>query len=89
MVLSCMRDMNEFPVKNPKQFGAVLQGFRKDQRLTQKEVGDKVGLAQNAVSQMESDPSRAGVMRLFKLLAALDLEIVVRRRGSQPSKSEW
>ena len=72
--------------------GAVLQGYRKDRGWTQKDVGARVGLAQNVVSLLEKAPERAGLSRIFKLLSALDLEIVVQPRnshGSSSKQSEW
>lgn len=81
--------MTDYPIKTPQQLGSVLQGYRKDQGLTQKTAGAKVGLAQNAVSEIESEPGRAGLARVFKLLAALDLELVVRSRRTPSRRSEW
>ena len=87
--LARLRDMNDYSIKTPQQLGAVLEGYRKDRGLTQKDVGAKVGLAQNVVSLLERTPQRAGLARVFKLLAALDLELVVRPRKSAPRQSEW
>jgi len=81
--------MNDYPIKTPQQLGAVLQGYRKERGLTQKAAGDKVGLAQKAVSKIELGPGRAGVSLIFKLLAALDLELVVRPRGTPDRRSDW
>ncbi|HWQ93680.1 MAG TPA: helix-turn-helix transcriptional regulator [Clostridia bacterium] len=81
--------MTEYPIKTPQQLGAVLRGYRKERRLTQQEVGARLGMAQNTVSQIESEPGRAGLARVFKLLAALELEIVVRPRGIPGQPSEW
>jgi HTH-type transcriptional regulator / antitoxin HipB len=81
--------MNNYPIKTPIQLGAILEGFRKERGLTQNEVGAKIGLAQNVVSSLEKDPQRASLAQIFKLLAALDLEIVVRRRGISSGQSEW
>jgi hypothetical protein len=41
------------------------------------------------VSSLEKAPQRAGLSRIFKLVAALNLEIVVRPRGTRSHKSEW
>jgi HTH-type transcriptional regulator/antitoxin HipB len=87
--LSCLHDMMDYPIKTPRQLGTVLQGYRKEQRLTQRAVGAKVGLAQNAVSQIEAEPGRAGLARIFKLLAALDLELVVRPRKATGRQADW
>ncbi len=81
--------MTEYPIKTPQQLGSVLQGYRKERGLTQKDVGARLGIAQNTVSQIESEPGRAGLARVFKVLAALDLELVVRPRGTSGHPSEW
>jgi HTH-type transcriptional regulator/antitoxin HipB len=81
--------MNSYPVKTPGQLGAVLQGYRKARELTQAQAGASVGLAQKEISKLESDPSRSSLLRVFKLLAALNLELVVRERGSAVGHSKW
>jgi HTH-type transcriptional regulator/antitoxin HipB len=81
--------MTDYSIKTPQQLGAVLEGYRRDRRLTQTAVGAKVGLAQSVVSLLEKSPQRAGMARVFKLLAALDLELVVRPRGTPARRSEW
>jgi HTH-type transcriptional regulator/antitoxin HipB len=81
--------MREYLVATPKQFGAVLQGFRREQKLTQRDAGSKVGLAQSAVSEIESNPGPASLARVFKVLAALDLEIVVRQKPAAGHQAEW
>jgi HTH-type transcriptional regulator / antitoxin HipB len=88
-VLLSLSDMKDYAIKTPQQLGAVLEGYRKNCGLTQKAVGSKVGLAQSVVSLLEKTPQRAGLARIFKLLAALDLEIVVRPRGTSARKSDW
>ncbi|MGD1090038.1 MAG: helix-turn-helix domain-containing protein [Verrucomicrobiota bacterium] len=78
-----------YPIKTPQQLGAVLQGFRKQRGLTQAQVARASGLLQSAVSELELDSSTASLNRIFKLLAALDLELVVQSRGASPKVSEW
>ena len=81
--------MNEYSIKTPQQLGAVLQGCRKNHQLTQAQVGERVGLLQKEISKLEMNPASASLARVFKLLAALDLEIVVRERGAAGNASEW
>ena len=88
-ILSSLARMNSYPIKTPQQLGAVLQGYRKERGLTQAEVGSKVGLAQKAVSKIESSPSQTGLSTIFKVLAALDLELVVRPKAKPGLHSEW
>ncbi len=81
--------MPEYPIRTPQQLGAVLRGFRRERKLTQRAVGDRAGLAQNAVSLLETDPGPASLARIARVLAALDLELVVRSRKSADLSAEW
>jgi HTH-type transcriptional regulator/antitoxin HipB len=81
--------MNDYPIKSPNQLGSVLQGYRKERALTQKDVGAKVGLAQKAISKIELAPGQTGLGLIFKVLAALDLELVVRPRAKSKQPSDW
>ena len=64
------------------QLGQILKGVRKDLGLTQEQLGRKVGLHQKEISKMENGMSRTSVDRLFRLLSALEFELVVRPRDS-------
>lgn len=79
----------DYPIKTPQQLGAVLKGFRRDRKLTQAAVSSRVGLAQNSISEIESNPGRSSMERVFKLLAALDLDLVVRPRESSGKQTDW
>jgi HTH-type transcriptional regulator/antitoxin HipB len=83
--------MTEYPIQIPQQLGPILRGFRREQKLTQKAVGTRSALAQNAISQIESKPGPASLDRLSRVLAALNLELVVRSRNpvASKSKSAW
>jgi len=81
--------VTDFTVKTSHQLGAVLRGYRKDRGLTQQEVGKKTALPQPSISEMEADPGRAALSRLLKVLAALDLELVIREKKKNSERSEW
>lgn len=81
--------MKEFVVRTPQQLGPVLQGYRKSHSITQADVGQKVGLPQSEISRFELDASSVSLSRVFKLLAALNLELVVRPRAKKATRSEW
>ena len=81
--------MPDYPIRTPKQLGAILRGFRRERKLTQRDVGARAGLAQNAVSLLETDPGPASVARIARVLAALDLELVVRLRKPISRNTEW
>ncbi|OGO29025.1 MAG: hypothetical protein A2W33_07480 [Chloroflexi bacterium RBG_16_52_11] len=82
----------DYTVHTPQQLAQVLRGQRTSKRLTQKAVGASVGLLPKTISAMESSPERSSVESLFKLLSALNLELVLRSKssGSTASRSpEW
>jgi len=82
----------DYTVHTPQQLAQVLRGQRTSTRLTQKAVGASVGLLPKTISAMESSPERSSVESLFKLLSALNLELVLRSKssGSTASRSpEW
>lgn len=79
----------DYPIKTPTQLGAVLKGYRRDRKITQADLGAKVGLPQNAISEIEAAPDRSSLARVFKLLAALDLDLVVRPRQPVTKRSDW
>ncbi len=62
------------------QLGNAIHRFRKQTALTQSGLGEKSGVKQPIVSQVEQGAKGTRLGTLLKLLAALDLELVIRRR---------
>jgi HTH-type transcriptional regulator / antitoxin HipB len=71
-----------------------LAEFAKDHRsrkkLSQAEVGDRVGLRQKTVSAFESKPESTKLDTFFRLLSALDLELQIVPKGdTNPAAQGW
>jgi HTH-type transcriptional regulator / antitoxin HipB len=78
---------SSFRVTSPESLGAALRAFRKEKGLNQTEGGKPTGVDQATVSKIErGGPARLDT--LFRLLAALDLELVVQKR-QKPHSGEW
>jgi len=75
--------------RTPKQLGQVLKGRRKSQQLTQKQAAQVVGLLPKTVSKLELATETATIESFFKLLSALQLELVVRSKSPAPPSKEW
>ena len=73
----------------PRQLGQILKGQRKNQQLTQVEAARVVGLYQKTISKLEHAPESATIDSLFKLLSALNLELVVQSRLQKSTDREW
>jgi HTH-type transcriptional regulator/antitoxin HipB len=58
--------------------------------MSQQELALKAGgTSQNRLSELELQPGRFTVERLLLILAALDLELVVRPRETSTMPAEW
>lgn len=81
----------DYPVQTADQLTPILKGARIQKTLSQKTVGDRIGLRQAAISTLESAPGSASVDRLLKVLSALGLALVVRDipEYGAASKGEW
>lgn len=55
---------------------AVLRVRRRELGLTQKELGDLLGIDQRTVSALEKNPSSVSVSRLFAVMEALQLNLM-------------
>ena len=72
------------------QLGVILKGVRRQQGLSQQELALKAGgTSQARLSQLELQPGRLTLERLLLILAALDLELVVRPRETSTKPAEW
>jgi HTH-type transcriptional regulator/antitoxin HipB len=78
-----------YTVHTLEQLGPVLKGLRKEQNLTQKEVGAAVDMLPKTISKLELEPDTATVDSLFKLLSALQFEVVLQSRQQKLSSREW
>jgi HTH-type transcriptional regulator/antitoxin HipB len=63
------------------QLGAALRRRRKQAGLSQESLADKVKLRQATISRLESGDMGTKLGTLLDVVAALDLEIVVRPRS--------
>ena len=90
----------DFPLAIPEQMSKQLRSFRKVKKLTQLQVAQRMGVAQSRIAAIERDATNITLSQLYKLLALLDAELVVRSRpghhatDTQPTtleipKGEW
>ena len=82
--------VSEQVIRAPAQLGTLLRGVRQQQGMSQQELALKAGgMSQARLSQLELQPGRLTVERLLLILAALDLELVVRARQISSEPTEW
>jgi len=68
-------------ITSAKALAHVLNNERKQRKLTQHDIAELIGVRQPTVSSFENGPEGTRLDTLFKLLAALDLELQVMPRN--------
>ncbi|WP_175870471.1 helix-turn-helix transcriptional regulator [Burkholderia sp. BCC0397] len=66
-----------FPVQTLTQLRPILVGFRKSAGLTQAQLAARLGITQQSYAQLEANPSVASIERLFKVLNALGVRMML------------
>ena len=67
--------------RSPKQVGEALRRRRRHLSLTQTDLGAKTDLRQATISAVESGEPGTQLRTLCDVMAALDLELVIRPRS--------
>lgn len=81
--------MHDFTVRTAEQLPALLQAFRKQSGLTQADTAMRLGISQQALSNIERNADKVSADRLLKLLSLLGVELVLRKpdESSAPKPS--
>ena len=67
-------------ISSPETLGQALRAERKQKGMSQKVVGHFVGMEQHTISKIEKGNPGTELNTLFRLLAALDLELTLQPR---------
>lgn len=67
-------------ISSPETLGQALRAERKQKGMSQKVVGHSVGMEQHTISKIEKGSPGTELNTLFRLLAALDLELTLQPR---------
>lgn len=67
-------------VSSPKTLGSAIKRQRKAKKQSQNTVGSAFKLNQTTVSSIEQGAPGTRLETLFRMLAALDLEMVIRSK---------
>ena len=79
--------MNQI-ISSPENLGQALRSERKHKGLSQKAVGHSVGMEQHTISKIEKGNPGTELNTLFRLLAALDLELTIQPRQKPSFESK-
>ena len=74
--------------RTPKQIGAEIRRYRRRKKLSQTGLAAKTKLRQATISTLEKGQTGTQLRTLIDILAALELELVIRPRSSASEKIE-
>ena len=72
----------DMTARTPQQLGAALRRVRRQQGLTQAQLGKRMRARQATVSQLESGHPGTSLRTLMDAIAALNIEVVVQHRST-------
>jgi HTH-type transcriptional regulator/antitoxin HipB len=79
-------------IRTPQQLSQALRAGRTGKHLTQRAAGADVGLLPKTISALELRSENSSIDSLFKLLSALELELVLRDKDAgklEKPGTEW
>jgi HTH-type transcriptional regulator/antitoxin HipB len=79
--------MEQF-INSPKSLGNAIKRQRKIKKLSQKEAGSNFNLEQSTLSSIENGVPGTRLETIFRVLAALGLEMVIRPKKMAINKKE-
>lgn len=71
------RPKTSYVLRSPAQLGAYLRSLRKTHGLTQRALGQRIGVSGARISEIEHDPSGLGLTQLLRLLHLLGARLLL------------
>jgi transcriptional regulator with XRE-family HTH domain len=75
------QNKTEFTVTKPLDLHGIVINIRKDSKMTQMSVAEKLGIKAGSYSEYEKNLLQGSLSRFLKLLNALDVELVIRKKN--------
>jgi len=75
--------MDTLFLQSPSQLSLHLKSLRKSRNMTQVEMAKRLQITQERYSQIERHPELIATARLFEILAALGVDVLLKMRKSE------
>ena len=72
-----MTTLKTYPVQTPAQLSVHIKSLRNARGLTQAALGERIGVKQVRVADIERDPGAVSLEQLIQVLHALDARLLV------------
>lgn len=77
----------EYRIAIVQQLGGLLKSLRKERQITQEKLGERLGLTQRMVARLESNPEKSSFERVFQVLNAMEVDLVLKERETSTPPS--
>lgn len=92
-----MSTRTAFPLQSAAQLALYLRSLRRSQGLTQRDLGERIGVTGARISEIEKDPGGVGLTQILRLLHILGARAVLElnegsptpETGNSATKGEW
>ena len=82
-----------FPVDTPQQLRIVLRSLRQTSVLTQTQLGERLGVSQKRIAQIEAAPEVTAFDQIARMVSAMGCRLVIeeppRHRVAEPGPAAW
>ena len=82
-----------FPVDTPQQLRIVLRSLRQTSGLTQTQLGERLGVSQKRIAQIEATPEVTAFDQIARMVSAMGYRLVIeeppRHRVAEPGPAAW
>jgi HTH-type transcriptional regulator/antitoxin HipB len=78
----------DYTIQTDAQLPLLLRGLRKSRGLSQAALAQRLGVAQQTISQMERNAATVTIQRLTKVLSILGAQLVLRDYSETLVKKE-
>lgn len=80
-----MRSPQPLPIQTASQLSAHLKSLRKARGMTQAELGQRIGVKQVRVADIERNPGAISVEQLIEVLHSLDARLLLSNAEPYPA----
>jgi len=77
----------EYRIAYVKQVAPLIKSLRNQHGLTQKQLGEKLGISQRMVAFVEANPEKTRFERILQILSILDADLIIRDRNANIDKN--
>ncbi len=70
----------KYKIAIAQQLSSLLKSMRKQAGLTQKDMGEKLGISQRVFARNETHPENVHFERILQILSELDADLVIKKR---------